>query len=75
MSTVNRSLPVADLPEFLTVDQVSQYLGVSKNTVYTWCSEGVLTSFKVGNTRRIRKEAFAKLINDNSSTKEANVRE
>jgi excisionase family DNA binding protein len=43
------------MPEMLTVSQVSDFLGVSRNTIYSWCTSGQLPSLKKGNTRRIRK--------------------
>ncbi|ARF68918.1 transcriptional regulator [Paenibacillus larvae subsp. pulvifaciens] len=46
------------LPDVLTVQQVADYLGWHRNTVYSRCTSGELPSFKSGNSRRIRKEAF-----------------
>jgi excisionase family DNA binding protein len=47
-----------ELPAILTVTQVAQYLGWHPNTVYQRCKSGELPSFKSGNLRRIRREAF-----------------
>ncbi|MBA9086984.1 excisionase family DNA binding protein [Fontibacillus solani] len=47
-----------ELPELMSVEQIAKYLGVSKNTAYTWCNSGEIPSFKVANTRRIRKSNF-----------------
>lgn len=52
------------LPDILSVKQVADYLSVSRNTVYSWTNSGDLPSFKAGNTRRIRKEALLKWIQD-----------
>nr|WP_233147076.1 helix-turn-helix domain-containing protein [Paenibacillus selenitireducens] len=48
----------------LTVIQVSEYLNVSRNTVYAWCNSGELPSFKNGNTRRIRKDCLLNWIKE-----------
>jgi len=52
------------LPDILTVQQVANYLNVSRNTVYNWTNSGELPSFKTGNTRRIRKETLFKWIQE-----------
>lgn len=46
------------LPAILTVKQVAQIMGWHPNTVYLRCTSGELPSFKSGNSRRIRREAF-----------------
>jgi excisionase family DNA binding protein len=47
-------------PDVLTVSQVAQIQNVCAKTARKWClmKEGALPSFKVGNIRRIKKEAF-----------------
>lgn len=57
-------ITLASLPELMSVEQIAKYLGVSKNTAYTWCNTGELPSFKVGNTRRIRKSQFIVWLDD-----------
>jgi excisionase family DNA binding protein len=57
------------LPDMLTVQQVANYLNVSRNTVYNWTNSGELPSFKTGNTRRIRKEALLKWIREKEGVK------
>lgn len=52
-------------PEFLTVEHLIEIFGVSKNTVYSWCNHGGLPSFKIGNTRRIRKSTLMQWISEN----------
>nr|WP_242067049.1 helix-turn-helix domain-containing protein [Paenibacillus larvae] len=46
----------------MTAKQVAEYLGWHINTVYARCTSGELRSFKSGNCRRIRKEAFLEWI-------------
>jgi len=44
--------------DLLTVDDVSERLGVGRVTVYRWCREGRLPSLKVGRAWRVRREAL-----------------
>lgn len=50
------------LPDLLTVKEVAEIMGWHPNTVYKRCTNGELPSFKSGNSRRIRKEAFIQWI-------------
>ncbi|MFB6364511.1 helix-turn-helix domain-containing protein [Paenibacillus elgii] len=50
------------LPDILTVKQISEHIGWHPNTVYLRCTSGELPSFKSGNSRRIRKEAYLEWI-------------
>ena len=50
------------LPDILTVKQVAELMGWHPNTVYLRCTSGDLPSFKSGNSRRIRREAFLEWI-------------
>jgi len=36
---------------FLTLDEASQYLGIPKNTIYRYTSQGALTFYKLRNRR------------------------
>jgi excisionase family DNA binding protein len=60
--TAKKQLTLEDLPDIISVQQVADFLGVSKNTLYSWCNTGELTSFKIGNTRRIRKSVLLNWI-------------
>lgn len=46
------------MPLLMSVQQAADLLGVSKTTAYDWCVKGIIPSFKVANTRRIRREAL-----------------
>ncbi|UUZ80678.1 helix-turn-helix domain-containing protein [Paenibacillus sp. P26] len=50
------------LPDILTVKQIAELMGWHPNTVYLRCTSGELPSFKSGNSRRIRKEAYLEWI-------------
>lgn len=54
------------LPEIMSVEQAAKYLSVSRATAYNWCIAGDMPSFKIGNTRRIRKADLIALINNGS---------
>jgi excisionase family DNA binding protein len=63
-------LKLENLPDILTVKQVAEHIGWHPNTVYLRCASGELKSFKSGNSRRIRKEAYAEWITSLEGTKE-----
>jgi excisionase family DNA binding protein len=48
--------------EILTIQEVSDYLRLSRTTVWRWCNEGKLSAFKVGRGWRVRQCDVAKLI-------------
>jgi len=41
--------------EWMTVEEVAQYLKVSKTTVYRWTGEGRLKKYKAGRFNRYKK--------------------
>lgn len=41
--------------EVMNIRQASQYLGVSRDTLYRYISEGVIPAFKLGNRWKFRK--------------------
>jgi excisionase family DNA binding protein len=57
---------VAGLPEFLTVKEIAQFLGMSEKTVRRWVQRGSLTAIKLSmNPRgalRIEKESLIHLL-------------
>jgi len=38
------------MPKHLTVDQLGEVLGVSRQTAYNWLNKGVVPGYKLGNT-------------------------
>ncbi len=54
----NRSMPYADLPEFLTPSQVQDYLSLSRNTVYDLLRRNEILHVKFGRQIRIPKSAL-----------------
>ena len=41
---------------YLSVDQIAEYLGVSKDTVYTWISAKGMPSHRLGRLWKFKKE-------------------
>ena len=44
--------------EYLTVDDVSKILSISRHTVYSWIYQGNIPYVKINNTYRFRKDKF-----------------
>jgi excisionase family DNA binding protein len=44
--------------EWFTLDEASEYMRVSKRTIYKWCKEGRLATYRLSQerTRRFRRE-------------------
>lgn len=56
-------MKIEELPELITPKQIAELFGWHTNTVYLKCQSGELPSFKVGNSRRIRKQALLDWMN------------
>lgn len=46
--------------EYLSVEDVTRLLKVSKGTIQRWCHDGELPAVKIGKAYRIRKEDLDK---------------
>ncbi|MDP9480096.1 MAG: helix-turn-helix domain-containing protein [Actinomycetota bacterium] len=44
--------------DLLSAEEVAEYLGVGKVTIYRWCREGTLPCLKIGRTWRVRREVL-----------------
>ena len=55
---ISRHTPFEDLPEFLTVDELSIYLGISRGLCYDLLRRGDLSSVKFGRLIRVPKAAL-----------------
>jgi excisionase family DNA binding protein len=47
--------------EILTISEVSDYLRLSRTTVWRWCNEGRLPAFKIGRGWRVLRADVEKL--------------
>lgn len=50
------------MDEILTVQEVADYLKVSRTTVWRWCNQGRLHAFKAGHGWRVHRRTVEKLI-------------
>jgi excisionase family DNA binding protein len=48
--------------EWLTVEEVAQYLKVSKTTVYRWTDEGRIKKYKIGRFNRYKKSELDQVM-------------
>jgi excisionase family DNA binding protein len=55
---ITRHTPFEDLPELLSVDELSVYLGISRGLCYDLLRRGELPSVKFGRIIRIPKAAL-----------------
>lgn len=53
--------------DVLTVDEIAEYLRVSKTTVCRWCSSGKLSAFRVGRGWRVQRRDLEQFIQPNST--------
>lgn len=49
------------MDEILTVEEVANYLKLSRATVWRWCQEGRLSAFKLGRGWRVHRSEVEKL--------------
>ena len=47
--------------ELLTVQEVADYLRVSRVTAWRWCQEGIIPAFRIGRNWRIRRDKLLEL--------------
>ncbi len=53
--------------EWLTVEDVAEYLKVSKTTVYRWTYEGKIKTYKIGRFNRYKKDEIDKVMESGSA--------
>lgn len=56
---------------FLTPDEVSAMIGVSKNTLWRWEKENYLTPVKIGRKSRYKRSEVLLLMNGSQDTNKA----
>ena len=52
--------------EILTVEEVADYLKLSRATIWRWCRDGKLPAFRIGHHWRIRGDELERLIDANT---------
>ncbi|MHB8135972.1 MAG: helix-turn-helix domain-containing protein [Anaerolineaceae bacterium] len=60
---------MAEMDEFWTAEEVSNYLRIPQSTIYKLAQDKVLPGFKVGKHWRFRREAILKWIDDSENKK------
>ena len=50
------------MDDILTVQEVADYLKVSRTTVWRWCNEGKLAAFKIGRGWRVHRTELQRFI-------------
>ena len=63
------------MDEILTVEEVAQYLKLSRTTIWRWCNEGKLQAFKVGRGWRIHQSELEKIVGQKLGATEDDHRE
>jgi excisionase family DNA binding protein len=58
---------MTETEKMLTLQEIAQYMGVSKKTVMTWIYDGRLIAFKLDKTFRVSQENFKKFLDENSN--------
>jgi excisionase family DNA binding protein len=53
---------VDNVSEIFTVQEIADYLKVSRWTVWRWCNAGKLLAFKAGRSWRVRRSDLEKML-------------
>ena len=59
-----------DAKEFLTAEEVSEYLRIPQSTIYKLAQDKILPSFKVGKHWRFRRETIVEWIKKQENNRE-----
>ncbi|MBK9187702.1 MAG: helix-turn-helix domain-containing protein [Phycisphaerales bacterium] len=59
--------PASSTPDVMTVEQLADYLQISRSTLYKLAQEGKVPGQKVGKHWRFRKDAIDRWLDDKSS--------
>jgi excisionase family DNA binding protein len=65
MSNQNEGVKLQN--ELMTVQEVADYLRVSRVTAWRWCQEGTIPAFRIGRVWRIRRDKLLELEEVNGS--------
>jgi excisionase family DNA binding protein len=50
------------MDDILTVQEVADYLKVSRSTVWRWCNQGRIGAFKAGHGWRVHRSELEKIV-------------
>jgi len=57
---------------WLSVEEIAQYLGISKDTVYTWINSKKMPAHKIGRLWKFKRDEIDEWIRSGSANDEAN---
>ena len=57
-----------EIPEFITISDAAEKLGVSERTMIRWVQNGILPVFKIKNITRITRKDFRNFIKSNMTS-------
>ena len=61
----------SDVPEVMDIHRASQYLGVSRETLYKYLNEERIPAFRLGNRWRLKKTVLDRWMESESTRCEA----
>jgi len=50
------------MDDIFTVQEVANYLKVSRSTVWRWCNQGRMSAFKAGHSWRVHRSELEKIV-------------
>lgn len=53
-----------EINTLLTVDELAEYLGLKKQTIYNWLHKGKISGIKIGKVWRFEKEEIDKWLRE-----------
>ncbi len=59
------------MDDILTVEEIADYLKVSRTTIWRWCNDGKLDAFKVGRGWRVRRRDLERFMSSALETSDA----
>ena len=60
------ALGLDNMPDIMTVNQLTEFLQISRMTIFRALKNGTLKGFKAGKSRRFEKQEVLKWINETS---------
>jgi excisionase family DNA binding protein len=64
----------SDVPEVMDIHRASQYLGVSRETLYKYLNQEKIPAFKLGNRWRLKKTVLDRWMESESMRREVPLR-
>jgi excisionase family DNA binding protein len=68
--TLKNMADESDVPEVMDIHRASQYLGISRETLYKYLNEERIPAFKLGNRWRLKKTVLDRWMESESTRRE-----